>query len=65
MTTEEMLALPQNGVERWLIRGELREVPMTVRNRRHSRLMARIAYLLESWLDRGHGCGSRRSAAVR
>jgi Uma2 family endonuclease len=51
MTTEELLALPRNGVERWLIRGELREKPMTVRNRFHSRIMARVSYLLESWLE--------------
>jgi Uma2 family endonuclease len=51
MTTEEMLALPDNGVERWLIRGQLREKPMTIRNRRHSRLTARIAQLLGNWLD--------------
>ena len=25
MTTEELLALPDDGMERWLIRGELRE----------------------------------------
>ncbi len=25
MTTEELLALPDDGVERWLIRGRLRE----------------------------------------
>src|SRR4051812_20203428 len=52
MTTEELLALPQDGVERWLIRGHLRERPMTVRNRWHSRIMTRLAYLLECWLER-------------
>lgn len=51
MTTEELLALPRNGVERWLIRGQLREKPMTVRNRTHSRIMALIAHFLESWLE--------------
>lgn len=51
MTTEEMLALPTNGVERWLSRGQLREKPMTVRNRTHSRLMATIVYLLKKWLE--------------
>lgn len=51
MTTEEMLALPSNGVERWLIRGQLREKPMTVRNRWHSRIMARVAYFLGAWLE--------------
>lgn len=49
MTTQEMLALPENGVERWLIDGELREKPMTVRNRLHSRVMMTIGYFLESW----------------
>jgi Uma2 family endonuclease len=50
-TTEELLALPRNGAERWLIRGQLREKPMTVRDRTHSRIMARIVYLLEKWLE--------------
>ena len=51
MTTEALLALPQNGVERWLIRGQLREKPLTVRNRWHSSIMAQITHLLKSWLD--------------
>jgi Uma2 family endonuclease len=49
MTTEEMLALPDNGVERWLIRGELREKPMTVRNRDHSEIMALVTMFLGIW----------------
>jgi Uma2 family endonuclease len=52
LTTEEMLALPANGTARWLIRGQLREEPMTVRNRWHSRIMVRVAQLLANWLDR-------------
>jgi Uma2 family endonuclease len=60
MTTEEMLALPDDGTERWLIRGQLREKPpvewvkgkpMTVRNRFHSRIMTRVARFLDVWLD--------------
>jgi Uma2 family endonuclease len=55
MTTEELLALPDDGVERWLIRGQLREkrqgVPMTVRNRWHSRIMIRVGKFLDNWLD--------------
>jgi Uma2 family endonuclease len=51
MTAEEFLALPDNGMERSLIRGELREKPMTVRNRFHSRIMARISTVLNNWLD--------------
>jgi Uma2 family endonuclease len=51
VTTEELLALPDDGMERWLIRGELREKPMTKRNRWHARVEARIAHLLLSWLE--------------
>jgi Uma2 family endonuclease len=49
MTTEEMLALPENGTDRWLVEGHLREKPMTVRNRLHSRIMVCISHVLESW----------------
>lgn len=49
MTTAELLALPGNGKERWLVAGRLREKPMTVRNRVHSRIMANSSYYLEAW----------------
>jgi Uma2 family endonuclease len=52
MTTEELLALPEDGVDRWLIRGQLREKPMTVGNRWHGRILARLAQLLGNWLDK-------------
>lgn len=52
MNTEELLALPENGTERWLIRGELWEKPMTRRNKFHSNAESRIAKLLGIWLDR-------------
>jgi Uma2 family endonuclease len=51
MTTEEMLAMPRNGTERWLIEGQLREKPMTVRNRIHSRIMVRTSKFLDNWND--------------
>jgi Uma2 family endonuclease len=51
MTTEELLDLPNDGVERWLIGGQLRKRAMTVRNRRHSRIMTRVAKFLDNWLD--------------
>ena len=50
MTTEELLALPEDGVRRWLIDGELRESPVTVRNRFHSRAMTCVGTELELWL---------------
>ncbi len=52
MTAAEFEALPEvEGVDRWLIRGMVREESMTVRNRWHGRLMVRIAFLLELWLE--------------
>jgi Uma2 family endonuclease len=52
MTTEEFLALPENGVERQLIRGRVKEKPLTRRNRRHSKVEANVAGLLWDWLKR-------------
>jgi hypothetical protein len=62
VTTEELIALPDDGMERWLIAGELKERPMTVRNRFHSRAMIRVGKFLDNWLDdqpppRGHELG--------
>ena len=51
LTTDELLALPPDGMDRWLIRGQLREKPTTVRNRWHSRITARLSQLLGNWLD--------------
>ena len=52
MTTQELLEIPEDGVRRWLIDGELRESPMTVRNRFHSRTMTCVVTELEIWLRR-------------
>jgi Uma2 family endonuclease len=49
MTVDEFLALPEDGVRRWLIRGEIREEGMTIRNRFHSSAMANLAYELGVW----------------
>jgi Uma2 family endonuclease len=43
--------MPEDGMRRWLVHGELREEPMTYRNRWHSRTEARIAQLLNNWND--------------
>jgi Uma2 family endonuclease len=54
MTTEEFLALPDDGTERWLVDGVLREFPkedpMTVRNRFHSAVLASVCAVLKIWL---------------
>src|SRR5689334_17467074 len=59
MTTEEMLALPENGMDRELINGELREYPMTKRNQWHSSTEANIAYYLKGWRDQNPDRGGR------
>jgi Uma2 family endonuclease len=51
MTTEELLAMPEDGMDRELIRGELRERPMTRRSRLHAGTEARVSYLVSRWLD--------------
>lgn len=53
MTAEEFFALPDDGKERWLIRGQLRERDrdVTRRNRFHSKAEARIAQLIANWRD--------------
>ena len=49
MSTEERLALPDNGMDWELIRGEVRELPMTKRNADHSTVMSNIAQFLGNW----------------
>lgn len=51
LTAEELLRLPEDGVHRELVRGELRETPMTVRNRRHSWIEAETTFVLRLWLS--------------
>ncbi|HEV3437722.1 MAG TPA: hypothetical protein VG122_10210 [Gemmata sp.] len=51
MTAEEFFALPDDGVERWLIRGELREkrdTDMTRRSKSHSIAEGRITGILST-----------------
>jgi Uma2 family endonuclease len=50
MTAEELLALPEDGIDRELIDGELREYPMTTRGRPHCLVMTNLARVLSNWL---------------
>lgn len=53
-TIADLLAMPDDGVERWLIRGKLREKKdpeMTKRNRFHSALTSRLGQLIGNWID--------------
>jgi Uma2 family endonuclease len=56
MTTEEFLALPEDGKDRALIDGQLRiygegNGEMTVRNRWHAQVVAKFAYHLLCWVE--------------
>jgi Uma2 family endonuclease len=58
LTTEDLLDFPDDGIERYLIDGQLREVtgkpgegPMTVRNSAHSTTESEIVYALRKWID--------------
>lgn len=51
-TADELMAKPDDGYRREIIRGKLREEPMTRRNRQQSGIEANIAKLLGNWLDR-------------
>lgn len=51
MTTAQLLALPEDGVERWLIRGQLREKPKRFRNRFNSQVLVCIGCFLQDWLE--------------
>ena len=51
MTAEAFLALPDDGMDRMLIRGRVWEKPTTPWDRWHSRVEARIAHLLRNWLE--------------
>jgi Uma2 family endonuclease len=59
MTTEELLAMPDDGIERWLIRGELREGGVTRRNYRHSAYVIEFGFVLLSWLRANRHVGGR------
>ena len=52
MTADEFLALPDDGNDRWLIRGKLRprDPEMTMRNQVHSEVEASVVFPLMLWL---------------
>ncbi|MCE9564720.1 MAG: Uma2 family endonuclease [Planctomycetes bacterium] len=56
-TEADLLAMPDDGVRRWIIKGQLREQPseypevkMTVRNRHHSKIMSLVAAAITVWI---------------
>jgi Uma2 family endonuclease len=51
MTVEEFLEIPDDGISRELIRGQVRKRGMTVHNRYHATATAKFAQFLGEWLD--------------
>jgi Uma2 family endonuclease len=56
-TEADLLAMPDDGVRRWIINGQLREEPsefpeakVTVRNRHHSEILSLVATALTVWV---------------
>lgn len=50
LTSADLDTLPADGMDRWLIRGEIREKPMTRRNRFHARIEGNVVSLMNQWL---------------
>jgi Uma2 family endonuclease len=51
VTAEDLLAMPDDGIERWIRNGELREGGMTIRNQFHSETLTFLVFVLQSWLQ--------------
>ena len=56
ITNAEFLAMPDDGVERELIRGVVREREMTQRNRYHAATESRIVRSIGQWIDENPEC---------
>lgn len=48
-TTADLLAMPDDGVERWLVNGKIKEVGMTIRNGHHTFVESEVVYQLQAW----------------
>jgi hypothetical protein len=51
LTTEDLLAIPDDGIERWLIGGQLRMAVGRFHASAQSRAIARISQILGNWCD--------------
>lgn len=48
---EDIVKMPDDGINRWFVKGELQEAPMSFRNRYHSQTMTCVAQKLKNWSD--------------
>lgn len=49
MTAEEFMEIPEDGISRELVLGEVREYGMTLRNHMHGEVVLTLGYLLKLW----------------
>ena len=49
VTAEALMELPEDGIERDIIRGQLREREMTRRNPNHTGVEAKLSYFIQAW----------------
>lgn len=50
ITAEDLMAMPEDGVDRWIIRGELREAEMSFRSTWHTETTGFVTNSLFKWL---------------
>jgi len=50
VTAEDLLRMPDDGVERWIKDGELREGGITIRNQLHSETLTLVVFALQLWV---------------
>ena len=48
-TAEDLLALPEDGIRRWIVNGVIKEIGITTRNRFHAKTEATVCYELNLW----------------
>jgi len=48
-TAEDLMAMPEDGIRRWIVDGLVKEIGMTQRNRFHSKTEATAATVLNIW----------------
>ncbi len=49
-TVADLLAMADDGIERWVVNGEIEEVGVTQRNKHHSRIECRVGGLIDAWV---------------
>jgi Uma2 family endonuclease len=49
-TVADLLAMADDGIERWIVNGQIEEVGVTQRNKHHARIECRVGGLIDAWV---------------